>query len=211
MGLLKGAMTVSRFRVSATLPEDFRERIREGLQNHAFREPVTRVGQQEVEGWVEVHNLLDMSFEDLNRWLYHPWALFALRVDKKRLPANLLRATHEKRCREWCEEQGVDHCPASVRTRLKDALKDEWFARTLPAVSVTEVGWNLSEGVVLVGSHSPQVCEKVRKRFHQSFGYKLIPFSPLDPLAGSASLEALLGTGAGLDLRSGRSRAAGEA
>ena len=204
-------MTVSRFRVNADLPDDFRERIREGLQNHAFREPVTRVGQEEVQGWVEVHNLLDMSFEDLNRWLYPPWALFALRVDKKRIPANLLKATHEKRCQEWCEEKGTDQCPASVRTRLKDALKDEWFARTLPAVSVTEVGWNLTEGVVLVGSHSAQVCEKVRKRFHHSFGYNLIPFSPLDPLAGSQSLEALLGSGVGLDLRSDRNSRGGEA
>ena len=209
MGLLKGAMTVSRFRVNAALPEDFRDRISEGLTGHAFRQPQTHVGQQEVQGWVEVHNLLDTSFEDNNRWLYHPWALFGLRVDKKRLPANLLRATLQKRCQDWCEEKGTDQCPASVRTRLQDALKEEWFARTLPAVSVTEIGWNLVDGYVLVGSHSVQVCERVRKRFHQSFGYKLVPSSPLDPLVGTPGLQALLAAGPAGDMRPG-SMAEGE-
>jgi recombination associated protein RdgC len=201
MGLLKGAMTVSRFRVNAALPDDFRDRISEGLMGQAFQQPQTYVGQQEVQGWVEVHNLLDTSFEDNNRWLYQPWALFALRVDKKRLPANLLGATLQKRCQDWCEEKGTGQCPASVRTRLQDALKEEWFARTLPAVSVTEVGWNLVEGYVLVGSHSAQVCERVRKRFYQSFGYKLVPSSPLDPLAGTPGLETLLASGPAGDMR----------
>ena len=89
MGLLTGGMTVRRFRVAGELPTGWRESFRERLDKMAFREPPTRMGKEEVEGWVQVHNLLDTSFEDFNKWLYNDYAVFALRVDKKSLPAKL--------------------------------------------------------------------------------------------------------------------------
>ena len=115
MGVLSGAMTARRYRVVGQLPPMWRDRWREQLDAMAFREAAGNVagasasggsqGKEELEGWVLSQNLLDTDFSDFNRWLFDGrYAVFSLRVDKKSLPANLLKATVEVECRKWCEE-----------------------------------------------------------------------------------------------------------
>lgn len=192
MGILTGALSVKRFRVVGEVPDGFRDAYRDGLNAHAFREPLTPLGREEVEGWVQVHNLLDTDFTDFNRWLYEPYAVFALRVDKKTLPARLVRAMLTKRCEAWCEERGVARCPASARNELKEALEDELLQRTLPRVALTEACWNLPAGYLLLTSSSETVVDRFRKRFFQTFGLRLAPWSPLDWLETEEGVEALM-------------------
>lgn len=188
MGMLSGAMTVRRFRVEGEVPDAFRDRWREALNDYAFREPMVEMGKEEVEGWVQVHNLLDTDFSDLNRWLYNNYAVFALRVDKKTLPAKLFAATLQKRCEAWCEEQGVERCPTNVKKTLKEQLEEEWMARTLPRVAVTECAWNIDERWLVLHSLSDTLADRFRKRFLQTFGLTLVPWSPLDWVAGDAAM-----------------------
>jgi recombination associated protein RdgC len=180
MGVVSGAMTVARFRVTGELPSGWRETYRDKLGELAFREPPQGLGKEEVEGWVQVHNLLDTDFSDYNRWLYNDVALFALRVDKKRLPARLFRATLDKRCQAWAAERDVERVPTAVRQELKELLEQEWLARTLPTVAVTEAAWHLNSGWFLVHALSEAIAERFRKRFFRTFGLKLVPWSPLD-------------------------------
>ncbi len=195
MGLLSGAVTARRFRVVGEGAGPRRkDDLRDQLQDGAFREPVGRVGKEEIEGWVLVQNLLDTSFEDFNRWHFDPYVVFALRVDKKSLPPKLLKATLEKRCEAWCREKGTERCPASVKKELQENLEDEWLTRTLPRVAVTEIVWNVAAGQVLVGALSDGVSERVRKRFHRSFGLELQPWSPLDGIADARLAESLVHT-----------------
>jgi len=186
MGILGGAMTVARFRVEGERVDGWRDAYRAALQDHAFKEPPVEQGLEEVEGWVEIHNLLDTSFEDFNRWLYQDVALFALRVDKKRLPAKLFKATLDKKCEAWAAEREVERCPASVRSELKDQLQSEWLARTLPSVGVTEAAWNIGEGYCILHSLSEGMADRFRKRFYRTFGLTLVPWSPLEYLGADA-------------------------
>lgn len=192
MALLKGAVTARRFRVHGELPEGWRERFRDRLNAMAFREPASSTGKEELEGWVQVHNLLDTSFDDFNQWLYNSFAVFALRVDKKALPARLLRAHVDKMCREWAEERGIERVPSAKKREIKEALEEEWLRRSLPKVAITEVVWNLDEGYLLIDSLSEGVGDRIRKRFHRTFGLELQPFSPLDYVKDAAQREAIL-------------------
>lgn len=192
MGIVSGALTVARFRVVGDPPDGWRQLYREKLEEHAFHEPPQGAGKEEVEGWVQVHNLLDTSFEDYNRWLYQDVALFALRVDKKRLPAKLFKATLDKRCAAWAAEREVERCPAAVRTEIKDQLEADWLKRTLPSVAITEVAWNIGKGEVLLHSLSEAVADRFRKRFFRTFGLKTVPVSPLDWLGAKKKVDAML-------------------
>jgi DNA recombination-dependent growth factor C len=194
MAILSGAMSVRRFRVLGDVPEGFRELYRERLNEFAFRTPASGVGKDEIEGWVQVHNLLDAEFDDFNRWLYNEFALFGLRVDKKVLPARLFRATLEKQCEAWCQERDVERCPASVKSDIKDALEQEWLRRTLPRVGLTEACWNIVGGYLVLHGMSEAVTDRFRKRFHRTFGLKLVPWTPLDWL-DAEGIEAMLATG----------------
>jgi DNA recombination-dependent growth factor C len=192
MGIISGALTGARFRVEGDLPGGWRETFRDRLNDLAFRDPQERLGKEEVLGWVLTQNLLDTDFTDFNKWLYGDWALIALRTDKKKLPARLFRATLEKRCEAWGRERGVERVPNTVKTELKERLEEEWLARALPSVAVTEAVWNVQTGVLLLGALSEKPIDAFRKRFFQTFGLKLTPWSPLDWLASRGDVERLL-------------------
>lgn len=195
MGILSGALSVRRFRVSGEVPEDFRDRFRDALQKHAFREPTVSQGKEEIRGWVCTQNLLDTDFTDFNRWLYGEYAMFALRVDKKSLPAKLFKATVAKRAQAWCQERGTETCPAYVKTEIHDELEREWLVRALPRVTVTEAVWHLTEGWLALHSQSVPVGDEFRKLFHRTFGVELLQWSPLDWTSEEPELfERLLAT-----------------
>lgn len=192
MGIVSGSLTIARFRVVGELPEGWRETFRARLDEFAFRDPPVGQGKEEVEGWVQVHNLLENSFADFNTWLYNDVAVFALRVDVKRLPAKLFRATVDKRKQAWCEERGVERCPNAIVTEIKEDLEREWLERTLPSVSVTEAAWSLTNQWMVVHSLSEGTAERFRKRFFRTFGLKLVPWSPLDWLEDRGMVESVL-------------------
>lgn len=194
MGLLSGGLTVRRFRVHGDVPGGWRETYRDRLNAMAFREPTKKSGKEEIEGWVQVHNLLDTSFDDINRWLYDPFVVVGLRVDKKTLPAKLFRATVEKKCEAWAAEREVERVPAAVKREIKEALEAEWLERALPRVQVTEICWHVTEGWVLVGGLSDRVTDRVRKRFHRTFGLELHPWSPLDYVGDGTMRDKALST-----------------
>ncbi|MBX2803859.1 MAG: recombination-associated protein RdgC [Myxococcales bacterium] len=192
MGIVSGNLTVARFRVAGELAEGWREVYRDRLNEFAFHDPPQGQGKEEVEGWVQVHNLLDADFGDFNRWLYNDVLLVALRVDKKRLPARLFRATLEKRRQEWCAERDVERCPNAVTREIKEELEREWLKRTLPSVAVTEAAWSINGGWAVLHSLSEGMAERFRKRFFRTFGLKLLPWSPLDWLEDRTQVDALL-------------------
>jgi len=194
MGLLSGALTMRRFRVGGALPDGWRERLRDGLEEHAFREPPVEARKEEYEGWVRVQNLLDADFDDYNQWLFQNHAVFALRVDKKVLPGKLLRAHVDKKCRAWCADKGVERIPASVRKEIQEKLEEDWLKRALPRVTVIEICWNVVDGWVVLAGASEKVADRVRKRFHRTFGMELLPWSPLDAVSDRALREELMAT-----------------
>lgn len=194
MGIVGGAMTVARYRVEGDLPEHWRDVFRDRLEEFAFREPALDQGKEEVEGWTQVHNLLDAEFGDFNRWLYNDYAVFALRVDKKRLPAKLFKATVDKECQRWCAERELQRCPAQVKDDIKERIEADWLARTLPSVSVTECAWSIGGRYLVLHSLSESTADRFRKRFYRTFGMRLVPWSPLDWLSSDELVDAMVAT-----------------
>lgn len=205
MAMLTGALSVRRYRVDGEPPEGFREIYREALNRHAFREPLSPVHKEETLGWTQAHNLLDTEFDDLERWVYNHYLLFALRADKKTLPARLFKARLEKRVKEWCEKNNRERCSGKNKEELKELLEEEMLRQTLPRVAVVEVAWNLAEGWVVFHNQSDLVNDKFRKLFHATFGLTLVPWTPLDFVADLPDITVRIAAVGTSDLREGRS------
>lgn len=201
MAILSGSMTVRRYRVAGQVPDDFRAAYTEALTDHAWREPREWSTGIEAVGWCQVHNLLDTEFTDLNQWLYNEYLVVAMRVDKKSLPAKLLKAHLDKRVGAWCEENQRPKAPAKVKADIKEQLEFEMLGRTLPRVATHEMCWNLVEGTVLFHNTSDRVNDAFRKLFRHTFGLVLLPWSPLDFLADDPELAHALEVQGLSDLR----------
>jgi len=199
MGILSGTLSVRRYRVVGDLNDDWRELFKGRLEKYAFSEPPVGTGKEEIEGWVQVKDILESSFEDRNAWLYNNYLVFALRTDKKTLPARLFRATLERSCAAWCAEREAEKCPASVRRALSEELEREWLSRALPKTKIVEICWNIDDAWLIATSLTTKTAEQLPKRFFQTFGQQLVPFSPLDFLGSRETLEAVLALSAGGD------------
>ncbi len=200
MGVLKGSLSVRRYR-AVEPPEGFRDLYINALEENAFREPLTEVHKEQRVGWVQVHNLLDTSFADTNRWLYNNYAVFAMRIDKKVLPARLFQAHLQKRCEGWCQANSRERCPSKVKAELKEALEMEMLLKTLPSVAVHEVAWNLNENWVIFHNQSETPNDTFRKLWHRTFGMSLMPHDPLDFVGDRADLAGGLMSSGASDLR----------
>jgi DNA recombination-dependent growth factor C len=195
MPMLTGPMTARRYRVVGEIPDGWRSLFKERIGEFSFRESPVERGGEEVEGWVQIHNLLDTDFQDQNRWLYNNYAIFSLRVDKKSLPTALLKATLQKKFDAWCEAHGTERCPNAVKKQLREELEAEWYRRVLPKVKVIEACWDVVSGVLLLGTTSEAACDRFRKRFFRTFGLRIVPLSPLDWCEVQGDVEALLSSG----------------
>ena len=192
MGILKGALTVRRYRAEGEVPTDFRERYQEALNDHAFRDPKQPVPGQEVAGWCQVHNLLDTEFSNYDKWLYNQFLMAALRIDKRALPGKLFKAHLDKRIQLWLTENERQKCPSKVKTEIKEALELEMLAKTLPRVATFEFCWNITDSWVVFHNTSEGPNDLFRKLFRQTFGITLTPASPLDLLLAEPEVQAKL-------------------
>lgn len=185
MGIIKGALTYRRYRVVGDLPD--RDSLINSLNANAFVEPISPLKKEETIGWCSAHNLLDVNFDNLNEWLYNNYAIFALRIDKKTLPAKLFKAHLEKRKQAWCKETGRERCPAKVKEELKELLEVEMLRQTLPKVNTCEVAWCVTENWFLVHSQTDSINDHIRKLFHRTFGLTLEPITPADWIEASVA------------------------
>jgi DNA recombination-dependent growth factor C len=188
MGFLKGRLTFRRYRVLDPLPDDFRDRFELAFTEHAFREKSSISKGEETMGWVRADNLLETDFSNRDKWLYTHYVMAGMRIDKKTLPMPLVRAMVEKRIEEWCEENGREKAPASVRSDIRMHLEDDMLSRTLPTVKVVQFCWHLAEGWILFENTSAKVNDSFRTLVRNSFGIGLEPFSPLDFLVDTPHL-----------------------
>ena len=192
MGIMKGALTLRRYRVVGEVPEGFRGAYQDALSDHAFREPTSALHAEETIGWCLAQNLLETDFSDINRWLYNHYLMAGFRLDKKVVPSKLFRAHRDLRIREWCQEHGRDRAPSGVRAEIEDALLTEMLHQTLPRVQVVEWVWNVVDHWVLFHSTSNATNDRFRTHFRNTFGLNLEPFSPLEFLAESEGLAGQL-------------------
>lgn len=204
MGILKGALSARRYRILGELPDGFTDSFIESLNTNQFREPQSPTHKGETMGWCQVHNLLDVDFSDINLWLYNHYALFALRVDKKAVPAKLLRAHLQKRMEAWCKANNRPKVPAAVKEELRETLELEMLQKCLPRVQTWEVAWNMQQGWALFTNDAELPNERFQKHFLKTFGLRAVPWSPLDELSGTEGLPEALCSAGTTDLRSGR-------
>ncbi len=195
MAILHGTATYRRFLVDGdpTTSPIWRDQLRADIQALPAVDPPVHSKEEKV-GWCLFDDRLITDFGDMNRWLFENHLVLGLRVTKRKLPAAEFKAEHARRCRDWCQERGVERTPRSVKTELKERLEEEWLAKSIPTSKVHEVVWSFREGVAHFDSLSEPTCDTFRKVFFRTFGLSLRAESPLDWVSDAFLRDRLLST-----------------
>jgi hypothetical protein len=177
MGALSGSISYSRFFVDGELPADFRAVFTEAIQTACFQPLSADEEEEESRGWVNIEHLLDWDF-DPTKIFYNEYLNVALRIDKWRIPGNLLKAHCVEAERRWMRDQSKSRIGRRVRNDIKAVVSAELKRQILPSTKTIDVSWNVNTGVVRFWNQSARACEEFMGFFEDTFRLRLVPDSP---------------------------------
>lgn len=149
----------------------------ERLAKRRFLPLTDAVEEEERAGWITCEHLLDTRF-DLEVCVREPYIVFALRVDRRRVPAALLRA-------HLCIEENAHKVATGKRMTpterrdARDAIKLRMIPQVLPTPQSYPVIWSPERRRVYFGSTGAHPNDLFRAHFEDTFGLELTALSPL--------------------------------
>lgn len=178
MGLLKGTLTFSRYRILDDPPDDFSAFINKNIRKFAFQEFASDSEEPAV-GWTGIDNALDTAFEYASYALAE-YLIFSLRVDKKTVPPSLLRIKTAEAEKAFLSERKQERLSKEQRRRIQESVRLDLLGKALPIPALFDICWCPSKSWLIFGSHSEKLNEQFVKLFERSFRQKLHPLRPWD-------------------------------
>ena len=179
MGLMKGTITFSRYRIQESLPGNFQEFIRRQIKRFAFRE-LSMGSEEQSSGWTSLENPLDSQFE-YGDYAVGDYLIFSFRLDRKKVPPSLMKIKYLEAEKKALGTKAKKFLSRGEKEELKERIHLELLGKTYPVPSFFDVCWSLSGGWVIFGSLSPKATEEFEKLFKKSFNLTLSPLVPWDP------------------------------
>jgi hypothetical protein len=178
MGLSKGALTFSRYRLIGALPDHFPDFFNERIRKNAFQS-VWRTAEEKAAGWTGLEDPLDTEFPYAS-YAQGRYLIFSLRVDRKSVAPSLLRLRIMEAERKKLGETGQKKLYREQREAIREAVRLELLGRTLPIPSFFEICWSMTENTLIFCSLSDKVFEDLQELFKDSFQLTLCPYMPWD-------------------------------
>lgn len=177
MGLLKGTLTFSRYRLPGDLPGRFHDFIDRQIKKHAFQE-LSVASEEKSSGWTSLENILDTRFEQAN-YATGDYLAFSCRMDRKIIPPSLLKLRLLE-AEKKILSRSRKYISKDQRDEIKERIRLELLGQAHPIPSFYDVCWSLSAKWLIFGSLSPKVQEEFEGLFKKTFDLPLLPLAPWD-------------------------------
>jgi DNA recombination-dependent growth factor C len=177
-----GSFALSRFRLVTPSKDTPLSWIVEKIQKH-FISPL-QIEDTREENMGFCHPFTgEPNLNNEHSLIYDNNLLFALRFDKKKIPATFLKLqllnALESLGQGVEDEQGrVKKVSKKIKDALKEKLKDELLKMTVPSIRLVEIMWNLDSNEIWLFSASSSVKESFEKLFLEAFELPLIELTP---------------------------------
>ena len=191
MSILQGTVSLKRFLVMGPVPDE--KDLQAGLEQDQFRPFMDGLEEERV-GWCDWRNPLITPPDET--WVSQErFAVFALRIDTRRVPSMLLKAHVDLRLQALQKERDLTFVGKEARISLADEVKVELLRKVLPTPKVIEVAWDLKGGILWTTASSAKAQGVLSSLFIKSFGCEIHPLAPLvlsGRLCPDLSVEALM-------------------
>jgi len=176
MGLLKGSVTFSRYRISGALPDHFPDFFNEQIRRNAFQ-TVWRTTDEMATGWTSLENCLDTDFAYAS-YAQGRYMLFSLRIDRKSVAPSLLRLRIMEAERKQLAESGQKKLYREQREAIRESVRLDLLGKTLPVPAFHEICWSVPDRVLTFCCLSDKVAGGLQELFRESFSLSLSPYLP---------------------------------
>ncbi len=182
MGLIKGNFSFVRFEVEGRLPQAFLTFVNNRIRENAFREARSSTEEKRM-GWVSATDVLDSDFEQAN-YALGDYLIFSLRVDRKQIPARLMKIRLLEEQRRFMAEHNQPRIGKAVTEGLREKIKLELLTKSDPVPSFYDVLWAVAQNKVYFSSLSDKIADDFVDLFKKTFSVSLRRVLPQEvPLA----------------------------
>ena len=192
MGILGNSQSFSCFWAGPSKGiDDVSKWVVECISKYSFREEIG--GLSKKMGWTTPFEPFSPELPETSI-LLGDFAIFALRIDERKVPKALLKkylALEEKR---YKEEKGIKRLPRVTKKRLREQVEFMLLQKVLPVPSVYDVAWDLKEEVVYFFSTSSKVIGDFQAFFKKTFQIMpepMVPYTLAEVECGKEVLSAI--------------------
>jgi recombination associated protein RdgC len=161
------------------LAERWEHRVEEVLERLTKKKFIPLdAAREETErcGWISLDHLFDTRFE-IEKVFRDPFLCFALRVDRRKVPANLLRAHVKLEEQAQRNATGKPVGPAK-RREIREQVRERLIEKVLPAAASYPAVVAPNRGVVWFSNAGQKTCELFVAHFEETFEIALIQETP---------------------------------
>ncbi|MBS3758329.1 MAG: recombination-associated protein RdgC [Desulfobacterales bacterium] len=190
MGLLSATMSLARYRVEGRIPDPFLETVRDRLKNHAIREIDNEPADKSV-GWTCFDNPFQPDFDKVNL-VFGTYLLFSLRIDKKQIPAKVLRKHLDMAVARRLKQTERNRLTKNEKQELRDEVARRLYSRIPATPNVYEVVWSYEAQSLWFFSTQKAANEELESIFAKTFKLSIIrlfPFTEADMICGLTDKE----------------------
>ena len=188
MGILSASVSITRYRVEGDLSNPATDALRAGLKAHAFSEVEDPSAQQMI-GWTLADKPYQPTF-DGDAFIYGPLWVFALRIDKKTIPAKAVKKYVAIETARKLKATGRKHLAATEKKMVKEHVINALSLRVPAVPNIFDVIWNYEAASLWCFSHLKAVNEELQTLFLKSFKISLIRVFPYTAAEFSEALSA---------------------
>ena len=190
MGILSSTVSLTRYRVDGNIEEPVLETIATGLAKNAITEIDDEASEKSV-GWTSLENPFRPDFSG-SSFAIGPYLVFSLRIDKKTIPAKIVKKHYQIEMAKRLADTGRDHLAKSEKQEIKERVVQGLSMRIPATPNVYDVLWNIEEAALWICSNQKAANEELETLFAKSFKCNLIrlfPYTIAELAAGLSDAE----------------------
>jgi DNA recombination-dependent growth factor C len=171
--------------VEGRIPDPLLDSVRAGLKNFMIRE-IDNDPAEKSSGWTCFENPYEPDFEKAGL-VFGTWFVFCLRIDKKQIPAAVLRKHLNMAVARRLSGTGRTRLTRNEKQELRDEVARRLYVRIPATPNVYEVVWNYEAGTLLFFSTRKAANEELEEIFAKTFQLSIVrmfPFTEADQACG---------------------------
>ncbi len=176
MSILTGSVSITRYKVIGKIKAPVAENVGIGLSENTIAEIDDQISDKAI-GWTSFDKPFQPNF-DGSSFVYGSYFVFALRIDKKNIPAKVLKKQYTLEAAKWMAENGRDYLSKTEKKMIKDHVLNALSLRIPATPNVYDLVWNYENSAVWFFSNLKAANEELETLFTKSFGLSIIRLFP---------------------------------
>ena len=176
MGLLSGAVSITRYRVNGKLDDPITDTVYLGLKKNMLPDTDNDESLQAT-GWTSFQEPFSPSFEG-SSFVFGNYFVFSLRIDKKTIPSKLVQKYMAIEITKKCQATGREFLSKNEKKMIKDYVISLLGLRIPATPNIYHVMWNYEASLVWFFSQLKGPNETLETLFKTTFGLTLTRIFP---------------------------------